>query len=65
MRCPICKKEFNPVSEVVFLNAARYGNPATILSKCCNKIVRVVPIRSYRLEDASYKTEYDWGNVPS
>ena len=62
MECPHCR------NELTLYNAPRhnvdvYGNPVLAIALCCGKGVRLVPIRSIRVEAYDgERAEDDWGN---
>lgn len=64
MRCPYCKSPFEPIERNAFANADTYDKPVHALSICCNKIVRIAPVRAYRLDISTKVLEDDWGNKP-
>lgn len=57
--CPNCKTAAIIPARATF-NADQYGNSCNTVLGCCGAIVRLTPIRSYRLEMTD-AVEDDWG----
>lgn len=62
MECPHCGKDLI-VDNAPQYNVDVYGKPLLAIARCCGKGVRLIPVRSIRVEayDGD-RTEDDWGN---
>jgi len=60
MKCPHCANELILPNRV--LHNLAYGKPLTSVTECCGKLLRVAPVRSYRVElvDPTIRVD-DWG----
>ena len=61
MKCPYCNKE-TKIAEVVKRNLETYGGSVKARTKCCNALIRVSPIVSFRCTETDQNGTDDWGN---
>lgn len=62
MKCPHGNHEAEIPTRAEY-NADAYGKSVMVKTDCCDRPVRVIPIRSLRLEAyEGDKTEDDWGD---
>lgn len=59
MICPSCKNEARIPPRATF-NGDQYGTISNTVTECCGAIVRLIPIRAWRIE-ATDALEDDWG----
>lgn len=61
MNCPHCSKEMK-VPEKAVIHVEAYGDIALVVTECCDKPVRLIPVRSYYAQAyTGYKDTDDWG----
>jgi iron only hydrogenase large subunit-like protein len=62
MKCPNCNR-IAKVPEVALINTDTYDRTVKVRVSCCNKIVFLSPVRSYRLDLYREKDgeKDDWG----
>ena len=59
--CPHCGDTLK-IPARAYINCDSYGTSATVATECCGNAVRMVPVRSYRIEAyEGRETEDDWG----
>jgi len=67
MRCPHCGNTVSLPANTR-INMESYGRSCHTVTECCGKIVRAIPIFTYRVE-MPYKVENiredDWGREPA
>lgn len=61
MRCPYCNKTAK-IKEVVERNLETYGGSARARTTCCNLIIRVSPVVTFKCTKTDQKGKDDWGN---
>ena len=62
MICPNCGKELQ-LNNPVLYNVDAYGKSTTARALCCKTLVRVIPVRSFKVEPyVGANTADDWGN---
>ncbi len=66
-KCPACNEELRLVeNQNTYRNAQTYGGSNTVLTTCCNNIITVSAVTTYRHRFNTHNNEYgedDWGNV--
>lgn len=64
MECPCCKQELKLASNNAFMNADVYRQQNRVLTTCCDQMILITPVRSYRVSPSySKEIEDDWGNI--
>jgi hypothetical protein len=61
MKCPNCKNELEFHAPVIF-NVEAYGGPVTGLTSCCETMLSVERVVSFRFSESDAQ-EDDWGNA--
>lgn len=67
MKCPHCGKEL-PEDDTAFYNVEVYGKPVVARTMCCEKLVNIHRVISFRVtkydhEHQGTRKEDDWGRL--
>lgn len=65
MKCPYCQQDIQ-LPMYAWLNGIDHANESRVTTQCCYQIIKLIPIRSFRVEKSQGENgdngpEDDWG----